>query len=594
MFRKTSPQLSLFEVDRVFPDSLPKEDWCYTYRDRIYPLIDEDKFRHLYDNENGRPNTSIKKAVSIIIFMGMEKLSWRAAAFQYPRRLDWLIATRTPLGKVSIDHSTLFKFFVRLEADTTARRFFQKLTEKFADACGTSLKKQRTDSFFIHGWLRILSRYGLFKETIRVFLQNLRKQKPGLYENIRNELSRNYLAKDFDITEKDREQAARQVQKMAEDMWALCKVFSSHHQVKHYESFQTLSAVFHQQCEVIREKEPESESRVVIREKPEGEQIISSPHNTASRYTKKGDQAVCGQRGFLSESCDTSNKTQFITDAEVTPATTADVKELPHIHERLEESRMKPEEQYCDAGFVNGGSILDAQEKGISLEGPSAGRSQSFESFHAEERPFDAADFEVTIEKSKELIVLSCPAKQTPLNQSRSAQTGKLLIHFDSTQCASCKKNTRCPVKIGVRVATLTIDEASYVGAFRHHRYMGSKEYRKQCAIRAGVEATVSELVRSHGMRKSKHRRESRTRLQFIFAAIACNVKRFIRHGALYGYTTPPAAFIRVGIASVHPVKAFLRTFRISFEKNLSFVLNFISVCDCQRTFPDLLLILNF
>jgi len=52
----------------------------------------------------------------------------------------------------------------------------------------------------------------------------------------------------------------------------------------------------------------------------------------------------------------------------------------------------------------------------------------------------------------------------------------------------------------------------------------------------------VSEMVRSHGVRKSRHRTESRTRLQLLFAAIACNVKRFIRHGILYGYVTSDAA----------------------------------------------------
>ncbi|HHT9147015.1 MAG: transposase [Candidatus Brocadiaceae bacterium] len=71
---------------------------------------------------------------------------------------------------------------------------------------------------------------------------------------------------------------------------------------------------------------------------------------------------------------------------------------------------------------------------------------------------------------------------------------------------------------------------------------MENKDYRKQCATRAGVEATVSEMVRSHGVRKSRHRTESRTRLQLLFAAIACNVKRFIRHGILYGYVTSDAA----------------------------------------------------
>ncbi len=116
----------------------------------------------------------------------------------FPRRLDWLIATHTPIGEAQVDHTTLFTFYQRLEQDNTAMNLFQELTYKFAELCGTSLKKQRTDSFFIHGWLQILSRYGLFKETIRLFLQNLRKQKPGLYENIVKELSRIYLDKTFD------------------------------------------------------------------------------------------------------------------------------------------------------------------------------------------------------------------------------------------------------------------------------------------------------------------------------------------------------------------------------------------------------------
>jgi len=82
--------------------------------------------------------------------------------------------------------------------------------------------------------------------------------------------------------------------------------------------------------------------------------------------------------------------------------------------------------------------------------------------------------------------------------------------------------------KIGKRVATLNIDEAAYTGAARHHKYMNNIDYRKQCSTRAGAEGMVSELVRKHGVRRSRHRTEAGTRLQLIFAAIACNVKRFI------------------------------------------------------------------
>lgn len=126
------------------------------------------------------PKRPIKKALSILIFMGMEKHTWRGAEFQQARRLDWFIATRTPLGEIPLDHTALFKFYNRMETSNTGRKLFEKLTIPFAEACGTSMKKQRTDSFFIHGWPQILFRYGLLKETLRIFLQNLRKQKPGL------------------------------------------------------------------------------------------------------------------------------------------------------------------------------------------------------------------------------------------------------------------------------------------------------------------------------------------------------------------------------------------------------------------------------
>ncbi|MBN1930080.1 MAG: hypothetical protein JW786_00540 [Desulfobacterales bacterium] len=98
MFRKTNPQSSLFEVNILVPDALPNDDWCYIYQQHVYPLIDEEKFWHLYSEHEGRTNAPIKTMVSLLIFMGIEKLTWRSVVFQFPRCLDWLIATRTALG----------------------------------------------------------------------------------------------------------------------------------------------------------------------------------------------------------------------------------------------------------------------------------------------------------------------------------------------------------------------------------------------------------------------------------------------------------------------------------------------------------------
>lgn len=544
MFRKTSPQSSMFEVDHIMPGALPKNDWSYTYKDKILPLIDEEEFKHFYTKNIGQPNASIRTMISLLIFMGNETLTWRAVEFQFPRRLDWLNATNTPLGEASIDHTTIFKFYQRLETDDTARELFVTITRTFAKLCGTSLNMQRTDSFFIHGWLQILSRYGLFKETIRKFLQTLRKQKPGIYNHIKEQLSRDYLEKDFDLTEKDQEVAQKKVSLMSQDLYRLKCAFENHKQIQHYETFKILCTVFSQQCEYRisasgGKEQIDADPEIVIKEKPDTD-TICSPHNPEVRYRRKGKQQVTGDKGVVTETCNPENKTQFITDADVNEATQHDTKDQAAIQDRLIESDFKPDKQYQDAGFVNGQTILESREKGIELEGPTAGRSQSFETYQAEERPYDAGDFDTTLdEENHELVINQCPNKQIPKGQKRSGKTGKMIVHFDPAICGTCFCAHRCPVKIGKRVATYTVDETEYVGAIRHHQYMGDPIYRKECAIRAGIEATVSELTRSHGVRKSRHRKRQRTRLQLIFAALACNVKRFIRHGEQYAYLEP-------------------------------------------------------
>ena len=539
MFRQTSSQTSMFEINNIIPGALPQDDWSYTYRDKALPLIDESKFKHFYSEKVGHPNASVQVMISLLIFMGTEKLTWRAVEFQYPRRLDWMNATNTPLGEAFIDHTTIFKFYQRLETDDTARELFTEITDRFMKLCGTSFNMQRSDSFYVHGWLKTLTRYGLFKETIRKFLQALRKQKPGVYKKIKGSLSLPYLDKDFDITEKDQELARKKVAMMARDLYQLKCAFEHHKQIQHYATFKTLSTVFSQQCQV--KQQADSDPEIIIKDKPDKD-AICTPHNPDARFVRKGKQRVTGDKAVITETCNPDNKTQFITDVDVVESTKHDSKIQAEVQDRLIKNKHKPEKQFEDAGFINGQTILESQEKGIDLEGPTAGRSQSFEAYNDKDRPFDAGDFDTTFDEhsdtndTSELIVNKCPDNQAAKNQRRSEKTGKILVHFDAVICSACTVKERCPVKIGKRVATYTVHKAEYVGAVRHHNYMSDTGYRKQCAIRAGVEATVSELTRAHGARRSRRRKPERTKLQLIFAALACNVKRFIRHGEQYAY----------------------------------------------------------
>ncbi len=512
----------------MLPDVLPQEDWCYLYREKVLPLIDEEAFRALYAESIGRPNAPIKTMVSLLIFMGLEELTWRSAEYQFARRLDWMIATNTACGEAHIDHTTLFKFYQRLEGNQVASTLFTMFVESFTKTCGVSLKQQRTDSFFIYGWLRTLSRYGLFKETIAKFLRALRKHKPGLYAEISKALSQDYLARDFDLCEKDKVLAQRKVSLMAGDLYQIKCAFENHHQVKHYETFEVLCQVFTGQCEV---KDPPDQAPEITLKDPPDQDAICTPHNPEVRYIRKGKQRVTGDKAVITETCDKDNKVQFITDVDVVKITTADSHLCPVVQDRLIENGFGPEILYEDAGFITGEAILTSLEKSIDLTGPVAGRSQSFEKFEQADRPLDAADFDVRIDQADgQLLVVSCPGQQVVRDQKPSEKTGDILVHFDAEICLACPLSSRCPVHIGKLVATFRVSKAQYVGARRYHLYMQDGPYRKQCAVRAGVEATVSELTRAHGARASRHRKAVRTRLQIIFAAMACNVKRFIRY----------------------------------------------------------------
>jgi len=184
--------------------------------------------------------------------------------------------------------------------------------------------------------------------------------KPGLYESIKGQLSQEYIENDFDITEKDKELAQRKVSLMVKDTYTLHRAFENHNQVKHYETFKILSRVFTQQCEVKDTSGAEPE--IIIKEKPDKD-TICTPHNPEARYVRKGKQRVTGDKAFVTETCSSENKTQFITDVELLAATASDSDQQPEIQQRLIDNNFKPEKQYGDAGFVNGKTILESEEK---------------------------------------------------------------------------------------------------------------------------------------------------------------------------------------------------------------------------------------
>ena len=54
-------------------------------------------------------------------------------------------------------------------------------------------------------------------------------------------------------------------------------------------------------------------------------------------------------------------------------------------------------------------------------------------------------------------------------------------------------------------------------------------EFHQRMHQRSAIEATISELIRAHGLRRSRYRGFAKVELQNLFIGAACNIKRWLR-----------------------------------------------------------------
>ena len=70
--------------------------------------------------------------------------------------------------------------------------------------------------------------------------------------------------------------------------------------------------------------------------------------------------------------------------------------------------------------------------------------------------------------------------------------------------------------------------------------------FQREMHLRAGIEATISEVVRAHGARRSRYRGLAKNQLQALFTATATNLKRLARvvESRFFGISGPSLRFV--------------------------------------------------
>jgi transposase len=437
-----------------------------------------------------------------------------------------------PLAYKGFSHSVLCNYRNRLiGAEAGARTFYLLLKHLQGMDLVRGRGLQRTDSFAVLSAVRNLHRLELVVETMRVTLLALARED-GTW--VKAKLPADWVERYDEWAQQERlvrspgEEGKREAVTLAkqtgEDGLLLLSRLDEPDvdpRLRDLEEVRIMRTVWEQQF-VVQDGGLDWPATVNL---PRGE-VIQTPHDPDVRYAtkRKGKAGWEGYRAHITETVD-EERPRVITDIHTTMATVADQEAIEPIQKDLKEHGLDPEQQVVDRGFVSGPNLADSEERGTELVGE-VGADPSPQSRVVGGLTLD--QFEVDYEAK----AARCPGGCTSVGWSEGEHEGKPVVRvtFAAGECGRCPYYERC-----VMTKQETAQGRRLLLVEHHDRIRERREEQKSEAFRAilrrraGIEATLSEMTRAHGLREARYVGLARVSLQNLFIGTATNLKRVAR-----------------------------------------------------------------
>ncbi|MEW6756507.1 MAG: transposase [Candidatus Latescibacterota bacterium] len=539
MFRKRDPQGSLFASSNLIPAAKAKRlhaSWAETFRARALPLIDEEVFSSLYHEDLGRPNRPVQTVLGVLLLKEMFQLTDEEALERLEFDLLWQHALSLTPEEAHLPQKTLHNFRVRLMAEQAGPLTFAAITDGILAVLGTKVGRQRLDSTQVMSNIAVLTRLGLFCETLRLFLTRLHDEHPRLYDRVPAGLRGRYRQDDGSATAYQDARSAegpRRLSVCARDLYRLCRLCEGT-AAQDLEAYALLQRLLADQCEVVEEEQRPSRDDddqgdgavpVVLKDpKDVSPRCLQSPHDPDATYSAhKG-------KGFevqISETCHADNLTQVITHVSVSPACGQDAQATLAVLADLIDRDQQPQELVADTAYGSAANALEAERLGTELVSPVAGGVSAVAPADSPSRLLTGADFVIDAALAEPAI---CPEGHFATEQRVLAHPNRVVLTFDAPTCETCPLWVRCPVPSHTArpAYVLSVDLAA-AHLERRRRAEADGSFRPRYKIRAGIEATISELKRAHGLGRLRVRGRPRVLLAACLKAAACNLKRMLR-----------------------------------------------------------------
>ena len=492
------------------------------FRERILPklLALRAKLDSLYCEDNGRPATDPVVLAGVTLLQFMERVPDRVAAEDVVFHLGWKYALDLELTYGGFHPTVLVYFRDRLEQNKAERVIFDGVLELLVEMGLVKRKgKQRLDSTHVLGYVKEMSRLACAVETLRLALEALEKAiSVSLRPEFWGKLWALYVQSEVDwrLSKAERENRYRQC---GQDMEELLQwVEGNSPKLGELEAVKLLRRVFEEQFEVV-----EGEVHRSLKRQPRS---VQNPHDPDAHFADKGKTKWVGYKVHVVETVDPSRPAKvkgeagenFITEVLTTEAAQGEMAGLAEaVKEEEVHHGIKPEALYADGGYVTERTLSEAEGNEIELLGPTRPDPHP--------GPYNADAFVVEIEKKQAI----CPQGNLSSQWSciRDAYKGTEYYRIEwGSQCDRCPVQKQCTrSKSGRRILVVGLRHDLVQ---KRREEMREADFSKKMHPRNGVEGTLSELVRGHGLRRTKYRGFNRVRLSHYLMGAACNVKRYL------------------------------------------------------------------
>ena len=184
-----------------------------------------------------------------------------------------------------------------------------------------------------------------------------------------------------------------------------------------------------------------------------------------------------------------------------------------------------PAEHLVDTGYVDAQLLVESQrDYQIDLVGPTR---KNYRWQAKQQKGFDANHFPIDWEQQQATCPEGHTSSQLELRPWTSRKNEVIKIKFSTTDCQECPSRSLCTQSSRHSRRTYYYPSTSPISGFNAEAKAGkTKEFTQIYAKRAGIEGTISQGVRTMGLRRSRYIGQEKTHLQHLATAAALNLVR--------------------------------------------------------------------